>query len=105
MINIFKIYNPLNIIWLVIILFITRLGYIFHAPDELQVTFVEPFARLLVPMSYEYAFSPGANVFLASIIVLGQALLINYLVNFYNLLGKPTFLPALLYVTLSALFT
>jgi hypothetical protein len=105
MINIFKIYNPLNILWLVIILFITRLGYIFHAPDQLQFTFVEPFARLLVPVSYESAFSPGVNVFLASMIVLGQALLINYLVNFYNLLGKPTFLPALLYVTLSALFT
>jgi hypothetical protein len=104
MINIFKIYNPLNIIWLVIILFITRMGYVLHAPDRLEFIFVEPFARLLVPVSYEYAFSAGANIFLASLLVLGQALLINYMVNFYNLLGKPTFLPALLYVTLSALF-
>ena len=105
MINIFKIYNPLNIIWLVILLFITRIGYVLHAPDQLQFTFVEPFARLLVPVSYEHAFSPGLNVFFASLLALGQALLINYLVNFYNLLSKPTFLPALLYVTLSALFT
>jgi hypothetical protein len=104
MINIFKIYNPLNIIWLIIILFITRMGYVLHAPDKLEFIFVEPFARLLVPLSYEYAFSAGSNIFLASLLVLGQALLINYMVNFYNLLGKPTFLPALLYVTLSALF-
>jgi hypothetical protein len=87
MINIFKIYNPLNIIWLVIILFITRMGYVLHAPDRLEFIFVEPFARLLVPVSYEYAFSAGANIFLASLLVLGQALLFNYMVNFYNLLG------------------
>jgi hypothetical protein len=42
---------------------------------------------------------------LAGVLVLGQALLLNYLVNHFNLLGRPTFLPALMYVTLTALFT
>jgi len=32
-------------------------------------------------------------------------LLLNYLVNFYNLLGRSTFLPALMYVTVASLFT
>ena len=104
MISIFKIYNPLNILWLAILLFITRIGYVIQAPDKLEFIFVEPFARLLVPVSYEYAFTPMLNVFLAGIIVLIQAALINYLVNHFNLLGKPTFLPALMYVTLTALF-
>lgn len=105
MISIFKIFNPLNILWLAILMFITRIGFIATVPDKLEFIFIEPFARLLIPVSYEYAFSPGFNVFLAGALVLGQALLLNYLVNFYNLLGRSTFLPALMYVTLSALFT
>ena len=105
MISIFKIFNPLNILWLVILMFILRIGYLFAVPDKLEFIFVEPFARLLVPVSYEYAFSPSLNVFLAGVLVLGQALLLNYLVNLYNLLGRSTFLPALMYVTLTALFT
>jgi hypothetical protein len=104
MINIFKVYNPLNVLWLVIIMLVTRIGYIIQAPDQLEFIFVEPFARLLIPVSYEYAFSPGVNVFIAGALVIGQALLLNYLVNHYNLLGRPTFLPALMYVTLTAFF-
>ncbi|MFA6086109.1 DUF6427 family protein [Mucilaginibacter sp.] len=104
MISIFKIYNPLNILWLAVLLFITRIGYVIQAPDKLEFIFVEPFARLLVPVSYEYAFSPILNIFLAGVLVLIQAVFINYLVNHFNLLGKPTFLPALMYVTLTALF-
>ena len=105
MINIFKIYNPLNILWLAILLFVLRIGYMAQVPGKLEFIFVEPFARLLVPVSYEYAFSPLLNIFLAGTLVLSQAVLLNYLVNYYNLLGKPTFLPALMYITLTALFT
>lgn len=105
MVNIFKVYNPLNIVWLAILLFALRIGYIVQVPDKLEFVFVEPFARLLVPVAYEYAFSPTLNMFLAGILVLGQALLVNYLVNHFNLLSKPTFLPALMYVTITALFT
>ena len=104
MINIFRSFNPLNVIWLVVVLFLSRLGYLFHVPDKLEFIFVEPFARLLVPVAYEYAFSPALNVLIAGVLVFIQALLLNYLINFYNLLGKPTFLPALMYVTLSGLF-
>ncbi|HMG08602.1 MAG TPA: DUF6427 family protein [Mucilaginibacter sp.] len=105
MINIFRAFNPLNVLWLAIVLFLSRIGYLFHVPGKLEFIFVEPFARLLVPVSYEYAFSPASNVLLAAVLVFIQALLLNYLINFYNLLGKPTFLPALMYVTLSGLFT
>jgi hypothetical protein len=104
MIQVFRSFNPLNVLWLVIVLFLSRLGYLIHVPDKLEFVFVEPFARLLVPVAYEYAFSPGVNILLAAILVLIQALLLNYLINHHNLLGKPTFLPALMYVTLSGLF-
>jgi hypothetical protein len=104
MINIFRAFNPLNALWLIVVLFLSRVGYLFHVPARVEFIFVEPFARLLVPISYEYAFSPVLNILLASVFVFVQALLLNYLINFYNLLGKPTFLPALMYVTLSGLF-
>ncbi|AMR30482.1 beta-carotene 15,15'-monooxygenase [Mucilaginibacter sp. PAMC 26640] len=104
MVNIFKVYNPLNVLWLAILLFALRIGYLVQVPDKLEFVFVEPFARLLVPVAYEYAFSPVLNMFLAGVLVLGQAVLLNYLVNHHNLLGKPSFLPALMYVTLTALF-
>jgi len=105
MIGIFRRFNPLNALWLAIILFALRVGYMVNAPANLEFTFVEPFARTLVPLNYEHFFSPGVNVFLAAILVYIQALLLNYLVNRDNLLSKPSFLPALMYVTVSGLFT
>lgn len=104
MISIFKVFNPLNVLWLAILMFILRIGFIAEAPGKIEFVFIEPFARLLVPVAYEYAFSPMLNIFLAGVLVLGQALLLNYLVNHYNLLGKPSFLPSLMYVTLTSLF-
>ncbi len=105
MIGIFRRFNPLNALWLAIVLFALRVGYILHAPANIEFTFVEPFARTLVPLDYEHFFSPGVNVFLAAVLVFIQALLLNYLVNRDNLLSKPSFLPALMYVTVSGLFT
>ncbi|MBD1394061.1 DUF6427 family protein [Mucilaginibacter glaciei] len=105
MINLFKIYNPINILWLAVLLFITRIGYLAQLPGKVEFIFVEPFARLLIPVSYEYAFAPFTNIFLAALLILVQAVLVNYMVNHFNLLGKPSFLPALMYVTVTALFT
>jgi len=105
MINIFRSFNPLNALWLAIVLFVSRIGYALNAPANIEFTFVEPFARTLIPFSYEHVFSTGANIFLAAVLVFIQALLLNYLVNRNNLLSKPSFLPALMYVTISGLFT
>ena len=105
MINLFRNFSPLNVLWLVMLLFFLRLGYVFHVPDKIGFTFFEPFARLLIPFSLDDAFSPVTNICLAGIMVLIQALLLNYLVNKYNLLSKSTFLPALMYVVCTALFT
>jgi hypothetical protein len=105
MIQVFRSFNPLNIVWLVFVLLLTRVGYLFNIPDKVEFVFVEPFARLLVPVAYEYVFSPAVNILLAAVLIFVQALLVNYLINHYNLLGKPTFLPALMYITLSGLFS
>lgn len=105
MINLFRIYNPINIVWLAFVVLVMRLGYIINAPDHLDFIFVESFTRSLVPVAYENAFSPAVNIILAAALVFGQAIIFNYLINFYNLLGKPSFLPALMYVVASSLFT
>jgi hypothetical protein len=105
MINVFRSYNPINILWLAILLFLLRAGYAYNAPPKLEFTYLEPFARMLAPGAYQYAFPPLVNIFLAGVLVFIQALLVNRLVNQNNLLSKPSFLPALMYITLSGLFT
>ena len=105
MINTFRKFNPMNALWLAVLLIVLRIVYILHAPDRIQFVFVEPFARLLVPVSYEYALSPEVNVLIASVLVLTQAILLNTLVNYYNLMGRSTSLPALMYIVISSLFT
>lgn len=104
MINVFRTYNPLNILWLAILLFLLRMGYAYHAPAKIEFTYLEPFARLLVPGAYQYAFPPLVDIFLAGVLVFAQALMLNRLVNQYSLLSRPSFLPALMYVVLSGLF-
>jgi len=105
MIKIFRSYNPLNMIGLAIILIALRAGFLFSLPAKGYFPFAELFSRLHMPTSYQYVIPPLLNLFLASVLVFIQALLLNYLVNYHNLLGKSTFLPALMYVTAASLFT
>jgi hypothetical protein len=102
MINFFKSLNPFNILWLAVVLFALRAGYLYNIPGKTEFAFADPFARLLI--STPSAMDPVVNVLLAAIVVFVQALLISHLVNHYNLLGKPTFLPALMYIVVSGLF-
>lgn len=104
MIKLFRSFNPVNIVWLAVFLFLMRLGFAYYVPDKTGFPFVELFSRLLIPVSYQYTIPPIVNLFSASVLVFIQAMLINYLVNQYNLLGKSTFLPALMYITVSGLF-
>ena len=105
MINTFRKFNPINILWLAILLVVLRVGYVLHASDESRFTLVEPFARLFGNVEYDYVLPPALNVFIAGIVVLAQALMLNTLVNYYNLLGRSSFLPALMYIVISSLFT
>ena len=105
MIKAFRNYNPINIFWLIMLLVVLRICYLFTAPDKVEFILVESFARALIPVKYEGLISVQLNVLLAAVLVLAQALLLNYIINFYNLLNKPSFLPALMYITVSSLFT
>lgn len=83
---------------------ILKLGILVNLPQEVHVEYIEPFARLLIDIPLESVFSPLENVLLNTIIILVQAMVFNWVVNHHNLLGKPTYLPALLYVTGASLF-
>lgn len=105
MIKLFRNYNPLNMLWLAVILILLRVCYLPSIPDKGYFPFAELFSRLHLDKSYQVVLPPMLNLFFASTIVFLQALLLNYLVNYHNLLGKSTFLPGLMYVTASSLFT
>ncbi|WP_345954880.1 DUF6427 family protein [Mucilaginibacter sp. PAMB04168] len=105
MIDIFRRFNPLNILWLAILLFILRAGFVLFAPAAIPLPLAEPFVNTILPVKIAGILEPGISVFWAGIVVLVQAVLLNYLINNHNLLGRPSFLPALMYVTLSGLFT
>lgn len=105
MIKIFRSFNPLNIAWLAVVLFIMRIGFAYSIPAAVRFPFSEVFSRLLIPGSNQIIIPPAFNLFLASAIVFGQAILINHLINSNNLLGRSTFLPALMYIVVSGLFT
>lgn len=104
MVQLFRSPNPFNIFWLVVLLFVTRFGGLLHASVNLDASFTGLFSRLLVQFPSGGLTQLG-NIFWAAILVLIQSLWFNYIINNNNLLGKPSFLPGLLYVTVTALFT
>lgn len=105
MIKQFRSINPLNIIFLIGIAFLLRIGIFIHLPEQVNIDFNEPFTRLLIPVPLENAFRPLANVLISVTILIIQALIFNRIINSYGLLGKPTFLPALLYISTGSLLT
>ncbi|MGI4021720.1 MAG: DUF6427 family protein [Janthinobacterium lividum] len=104
MIQIFRSSNPINILWLIVLLFLMRFGALVHFPSNPDTSFTGLFSRLLLTYPSSFLTHSG-NVFWSAVLVLTQALWFNYLINNRNLLGKPSFLPALLYITVSGLFT
>lgn len=105
MIQQFRNLNFINFFFLFILLFILRIGVFIQLPQELNSGFLELFSRLLIPISLQNALSPALNITIAAILVYTQAILFNRIINSFNVLGKSTFLPALLFVVCSSVFT
>ena len=103
MINQFRNLNPINILLLAIYTLLMRLAIFYQIPPELSFEFLEPYAKLFIQIPVS-PFSPLSNILFAALIVFGQALHFNRIINNHALLAKPTYLPALLYITGSSLF-
>jgi hypothetical protein len=104
MINQFKKFSVVNLIFLFFVLLILRIGIYTQLPIDTNTGFIEIFSRLLIPFSYKSVISPSLNVSLAAILVFLQAILFNRMLNNFNIFGKTTFLPALMYVVCASVF-
>lgn len=103
MIGLFRRLNPLNIFLLAIVGLLFRLGIFLNPPENLDFKLIESYALVLFNIKNTSMLSVEANMFFALIIILIQAVWLNRVVDNYNLLGKPSFLPSLMYVTGSSL--
>lgn len=84
-------------------LIIMRIAIFLNLPAELSFEILEPYTKLFINIPKD-ALSSAANVFFAAVITLVQALIFNRIVNNHGLLAKPSYLPALLYITGTSLF-
>ena len=98
MIGQFRTLNPLNIFFLVNITILLRLVFAYNLTLDASQPFAALLQNLLIPHKYYSNLSVLGNIFIAGLLVLIQSLLFNGIVNKHNLLGKQTYLPALLYV-------
>lgn len=103
MINQFRNLNALNLLLLTIYAFFMRMAILYNLPSTLNLDILESYTKFFVQIP-EDSLTPFQNVILATIVVLIQALIFNRIINHYNLLAKPSYLPALMYVTASSIF-
>lgn len=103
MINQFRSLHPLNLLLLVAYLIFMRIAIFLNLPAELSFEILEPYTKLFINIPKD-ALSSEANVFFAAVITLIQALIFNRIVNNHSLLAKPSYLPALLFITGTSLF-
>ncbi|MBB6502339.1 DUF6427 family protein [Pedobacter cryoconitis] len=104
MINQFKTLNPINLLLLFAYTFFMRISILIHPPERLNFEFLEPYTKFLIQIPIGDNFSVTTNILIAGILVYIQAILFNRIVNNHTLLTKPSFLPALLYITAASLF-
>lgn len=103
MIEQFRKYTPLNILLLSAVGFVLCLGAFTHLPLNLMPVFFEPAISNFTGKPSHQKITPEVNVLIALALTIIQALLINRLVNRFNLVGRPSFLAALMYMTLASL--
>lgn len=104
MINQFKTLNPINLLLLFGFTFFMRMAILISPPERLNFEFLEPYTKFMIQIPIGDSFSVHTNILLAGILVFIQAVFFNKVVNDHSLLPKPSFLPALLYITGASLF-
>ena len=104
MINQFKTLNPLNLLLLFAYTFFMRIIIFVNPPERLNFEFLESYTKFLIQVPAGDNIPVSLNIFIAAILIYIQAIIFNRVVNNHGLLNKPTFLPALLYITGASLF-
>ena len=104
MINLFRSLNPINLIILAAYALFMRMAILLNLPAQLNFDFFESYTNFFIQIPLTNSLSPLANVLIATLLIFIQALLFNRIINNHGLLAKPSYLPALLYITGSSLF-
>src|SRR5690554_6947926 len=105
MINIFRRFTPFNLIYLIPLAFLLCIAAFVNLPENLRPVFFEPAISNLSGGILEGFINPGTSIMITVVITLCQGMLLNFIINKYNILGKPGYLTALLYVTLASMLT
>ena len=103
MINQFRNLHPINLLLLAVYTVFLRIAILYNLPSVLNLDLLESYTAIFFKIPVD-GLSPMANVFLAALIVFVQALIFNRIINNHGLLAKPSYLPALLYITGASLF-
>ncbi len=103
MINLFRKFTPSNLAFLVAIAVLLCVAAFIHLADTPHPLLFEPIMMPLLQAVGPISITPLSSILITLFLTLIQALLLNRVVNNYNLLGKPTFLPALMYITTASL--
>jgi len=99
LIQFFKNNNPSTFIFLSLLALVLWVnGFVLHSNTELQEQ-----VSLFNLFNNFHFFASFIKPLLALLFILGEAFLLNFLVNKYDVLSKPSFLPALLYIILMSM--
>src|SRR5690606_18512492 len=96
--------SGLNVFLVIFVGTVLCLGVFYHLPEKLTPVLFEPGLDRLAGIRLGSNFSPTGNVLITLVLTLLQAFSLNRVVNHFNLLGKPSFLTALMFMTLVSLF-
>lgn len=98
-------FTPTNILFVAIIGLALCAGIFRNLPQHITPVLLEPAINNLIGTGIGSNFSPSQNVIMTWVLTLLQAFFLNRIVNNFNLLGRPNFTPALMYMTLVSAFT
>lgn len=98
----FRNYSPINIVYLGIISVVLSIGFFFNLPQQLPSITFEPLLHRLIPIELKWPLSSISNILLTVSLTFLQALMFNRINTEFNLLAKPNYLTALLFVTLAS---
>ncbi|MFM6976640.1 MAG: DUF6427 family protein [Sphingobacteriaceae bacterium] len=105
MIKQFRSLNPLNIFFLVLMALVLRIPFWEHYMQQTAPNFQELLNHLLIKSSPTLYLSKSTLLILGLVCLLIQSLLFNKVVNTHNLIGKSSFMPALLFVVCGSFVT
>lgn len=104
MIKQFRSLNPVNIVLLVLATFVLRSPVWGYVHTQHPADFSELYRHLLWSYPKAPLFANSTQLALGFVCLVAQALLFNKVVNTHNLMGKVSFMPALLFIVCGSFF-